>query len=375
MRQSRETQNYSLDQVARDTRISKRYIESLESEEFSQFPGETYLVGFLRNYTQYLGLDSDEFVNLYRNIKLQEQPLPMDELIHGKKTPPHFLLLIGALVVLGLIVLGSFFLVRLIQSRQPLEATQAKSLEGSTAGQEFLFEGESETRWFKTGDVIMVVLGGKTYRMEVHSIDEGVSLSIPGGSVRLKLSEARFIDLNLDLKNDLKVVFNDIDSTEQGKRVNLWLIKAATLMKEDTSDATPVTEAAPLTEATPVTEAAPVTEATPRAVVTEGRIVILEADAPRIFKVDITFRGDCLLRYLMDGEARDQRFFQKGESFSVDRARKELKLWISNAGILEARIEGKEVSLGRPGQVVTKLIRWVKSDRSSRYQLEIVSVF
>ncbi len=92
LRESRESQSYTLDHIARDTRISKRYLQALEKEDFSVFPGETYLIGFLRNYTQYLGLDSDEFITLYRNIKIQEQPIPMDELIHGKtKTPPAFL--------------------------------------------------------------------------------------------------------------------------------------------------------------------------------------------------------------------------------------------------------------------------------------------
>ena len=76
LRESRESQSYTLDHIARDTRISKRYLQALEKEDFSVFPGETYLIGFLRNYTQYLGLDSDEFLTLYRNIKIQEQGRP-----------------------------------------------------------------------------------------------------------------------------------------------------------------------------------------------------------------------------------------------------------------------------------------------------------
>ena len=34
-------------------------------EDFSIFPGEAYLIGFLRNYADYLELDSAEVVGLY----------------------------------------------------------------------------------------------------------------------------------------------------------------------------------------------------------------------------------------------------------------------------------------------------------------------
>ena len=80
LRETRERKNLTAEQIARDTRISRRFLEALEEENFSLFPAETYLIGFLRNYAEYLGLDKDELVTIYRNMKIQEQPLPMSEL-------------------------------------------------------------------------------------------------------------------------------------------------------------------------------------------------------------------------------------------------------------------------------------------------------
>ena len=140
LKESREKQNYSLEQIARDTRISKRYLEALEEEDFTVFPGETYLIGFLRNYTQYLGLDANEFVALYRNIKIQEQPIPMDELIHGKTQSSPLPIILGILVGIILLGTGGFFLIRTLTSPVDLVSPQEDAETGVPKAEEFLFD-------------------------------------------------------------------------------------------------------------------------------------------------------------------------------------------------------------------------------------------
>ena len=108
LRTAREEKGYSLEQVARDTHIAKRYITAMESEDFSIFPGEPYVIGFLKNYSAYLGLNPNEVVNLYRNIKLQEQPAPMDELLDRRGGSGAGRIVLIVLVVLVLAVGGIF---------------------------------------------------------------------------------------------------------------------------------------------------------------------------------------------------------------------------------------------------------------------------
>ncbi|MBA7715870.1 hypothetical protein ES703_124928 [subsurface metagenome] len=43
LREVREQLNYSMEQVARDTHISKNHLKALEAENFSAIPGETYV--------------------------------------------------------------------------------------------------------------------------------------------------------------------------------------------------------------------------------------------------------------------------------------------------------------------------------------------
>ena len=105
LRLAREKNNLTIEQIARETHVARRFLKALEDEDFSVFPGETYAMGFLRNYAENLGLNAEELIGIYRNIKIQEQPLPMTELLDAQpRLPPRRLILI---VALGVIVVAA----------------------------------------------------------------------------------------------------------------------------------------------------------------------------------------------------------------------------------------------------------------------------
>ena len=57
---AREARGLTLEDAERDTRISRRYLQALESEQFEVIPAPVYARGFLRSYSQYLGIDPQE---------------------------------------------------------------------------------------------------------------------------------------------------------------------------------------------------------------------------------------------------------------------------------------------------------------------------
>lgn len=61
----REARGLTLDDAERDTRISKRYLQALEAEQFDVIPAPVYARGFLRSYSQYLGLDPQQMLSLF----------------------------------------------------------------------------------------------------------------------------------------------------------------------------------------------------------------------------------------------------------------------------------------------------------------------
>ena len=76
LRTTRESKGIDIPKAERETSISKEYIIALETENVSAFPGEPYLIGFLRNYSEYLGLDSKNLISLYKAKMIQEAPIP-----------------------------------------------------------------------------------------------------------------------------------------------------------------------------------------------------------------------------------------------------------------------------------------------------------
>lgn len=62
---AREARGLTVEDAERDTRISRRYLQALESENFEVIPAPVYARGFLRSYSQYLGLDPAEMLSLF----------------------------------------------------------------------------------------------------------------------------------------------------------------------------------------------------------------------------------------------------------------------------------------------------------------------
>jgi cytoskeleton protein RodZ len=62
---AREARGLTLEDAERDTRISRRYLQALEAEQFEAIPAPVYARGFLRSYSQYLGLDPQDMLGLF----------------------------------------------------------------------------------------------------------------------------------------------------------------------------------------------------------------------------------------------------------------------------------------------------------------------
>jgi transcriptional regulator with XRE-family HTH domain len=65
LRRTREARGIALDDIARETRLSKRYLVALEEEMLGTLPGGAYNRGYLRMYAEFLHLDADDLVRQY----------------------------------------------------------------------------------------------------------------------------------------------------------------------------------------------------------------------------------------------------------------------------------------------------------------------
>jgi cytoskeleton protein RodZ len=414
LREAREKHNYNLEQIARDTNISKSYLEALEEENFGVIPGDTYVLGFLRNYGEYLGLNGEELVGLYRNLRIQEQPMPMSELLQGRpRGRPRSRLLALILAIVVVAGVGVFLLVRFGLPRagelaaRPPEARPAAVVEG-----EYVLSDEAVTRWYTQGETVSVPIDGEHYRMSFAEVGDRLTLKIPGGTVDLSVGQTRQIDLDGNLASDIRAQLNDLDVTGSNRRANLSIYRLPKTAEGLEAEAQAGAEAGqggpPAAGGQPIAAGAqaagggvparaeagapaslPASTPAAAAAATSGESLSLQeaagatgaafgeplelqsAGAPAPFRLSISFRGYVLLRYLADGETRDERFFHKGETFALD-VKREARLWISNAGALRLSVGGKDVELGRPGEVVTRTVRWSQSPETGGYRLQVL---
>ncbi len=76
IRQERERLGIPLADIARETRISARYLEAIETEDTQTLPQDFFYRSFVRQYAAYLGISADEITVTLRRQGLDEA-LPM----------------------------------------------------------------------------------------------------------------------------------------------------------------------------------------------------------------------------------------------------------------------------------------------------------
>ncbi|MDY7029804.1 MAG: helix-turn-helix domain-containing protein [Spirochaetota bacterium] len=381
LKAAREEKGYSADQVARDTNIARRFILAMEGEDFDAFPGDTYLIGFLRNYADYLGLDPERIISLYRNMKIQEQPIPMDELIRGRRKTPSLKLVLFICVGL-LVIAGAGFGVYSYMQRAPeaepavAEEVPAESSAESSSDDTYEMDQEIVARRFRSGQSIIIHMSEGKVPLSIKEIGETVALTSPDGLREIGLGQSVSFDLTLDGVDDLLVEVQDIDSRGGTAviRFDRGVGRTGEVAAESGEAEGGVLTAAAESAGGGGEEPVEYNETPVPPERTRSSTVITTSDSAEPFRLSVVFRGYSLVRYLKDNDIREQRYFNKDDTFQLD-VNREVMLWISNAGTFKAQIAGRDITVGQPGEVAARLIRWEKADDSDQYQLKMIPVY
>lgn len=369
--EARNARGLDLEQVSRETNITRRYLEALENEDFTVFPGEPYLLGFLRNYCDYLGLNSNEIITSYKNFKIQEAPVPLKDLMPARPFSDHFaggtaarrvlLIAVAALAVL-LVVWGAVSLGSLLFS--PREDVVAATETRTPA--EYVVSGADFRQRVFSGDILVVTTEGGSYRMTVESTAPSLKLETPAGSRLVDLGQDLLIDLSGDNEPDVKVFVADLYKNDPTKGADIQISSGQALV-----EATPGQEAVPPV-ATDVTVAAPGTT-TPNA----RQQVLFEGGSAYPVTMNATFRGYCLFRYESDRANREERYYQKSELLTVQ-ANNGIRIWASNGNAVKIQMiaGGKTVDLeiSRPGEVIVRDLKWIKDEDTGRFKFLVLDI-
>lgn len=112
LRQMRLRLGYELRDIATTLRIRYVYLQAIEEGRFGDLPGSAYAVGFLRSYSEYLGLDSEAVIRRYKDEASGSVRKP--ELYFPTPVPegriPGGTILLSAVVLAGVVYGGWYYL-------------------------------------------------------------------------------------------------------------------------------------------------------------------------------------------------------------------------------------------------------------------------
>jgi len=359
---AREERGISIDQAVHETNISREFIEALENESFDKFPAETYLIGFLRNYSEFLDLDPDKTVGLYRSYMLSLEPTPIEELIGPKKSVVVRRYLIRGAIAVFAVLVGFFgfpWLIDVIGQAGAEKATAVEALDGDLKAKELrpklpLWEGvvrpsdvvvlEDAARAVVEGNAeageLRLVIGEADEKLRINGMEHGEWL--------MRLGEEIYIP-NSDGRPTWRIYLKDIGLIGGGAIVEIQELVSA----EGETDV--LVGSAGLPGAGDLSEE-------------EIQKLREGSTTTKAFVLDIVFQDFCLFRYKVDSRKAIEAYYSEGDSIRLDVV-SGVRLWGSNAGAVDAKIGGEKLELGRDGEVFVYLVSWIIDEYQGTYDL------
>ena len=350
LKEARESKNLDLDTVARETAIIRRYIEGLEEEDNSAFPGEAYLTGFLRNYADYLGVDAETVLTLYKNKQLQESPVP--EGLIEKHRPKYLIPLIvsASVVVFAAIAIPLIMLCNKKIGDNKLVAVEVKNGERKyqLADKTFsdrLYKGDQLIYPGEEGDIVLTV--SKTF--------DTFGIQTPVGDLYTELSEEAELDIDGDAISDLIVYVSDLSMTDESRGAEVRILKrhGSAVSGVASDDILLASE-----------------------IGNSKYKVIFEDTRAYPFTLNGNFRASCVFRIKVDRSEADEQYYTSGEVITRTAANG-VRLWISNINAVKfsiiADLKSYDLDIGKAGQVVAQDIKWIK-DTDGKYKLVVIEL-
>jgi cytoskeleton protein RodZ len=109
LRREREMRGVTLEEISSATKISLRFLEAIEQEDFAQLPGGIFARSFIRTYARYLGLDEDRVIAEYQLAAQPEADVDLPRLTSrrtGTARPSMRTPLVATLVAIILLAGG-----------------------------------------------------------------------------------------------------------------------------------------------------------------------------------------------------------------------------------------------------------------------------
>ncbi|MBQ7969448.1 MAG: helix-turn-helix domain-containing protein [Treponema sp.] len=354
LQKTREEKNLDIDKIVREISIEKRFLVGLENEDYSAFPGEAYMVGFLRNYSNYLELDTNFILKLYNNKKIQEAPVPV-ELLAKRKSP----FLLPAIIIPSVLIVGVILTISILLVNKKKAAQEDNVIVASNQTiNKYELNNEKFAKRIYKGDQLLFPSNNGNIILTVKDTLSSFGLETPSGVIYTDLSEENEIDIDGDTLSDMIVYVSDISDTDEkrGAEVSI-LLRHGSFVSDSANQIENINLATDLKTSRPYK-------------------VILEDNRAYPFTINVSFRGPCLFRDRIDNSNSVETYFTSGEVFTAN-PKNGIRLWISNSNVVKisliADTQTFDFDIGASGQVLVEDIKWIK-DVDGKYKLVVIEL-
>jgi cytoskeletal protein RodZ len=108
LKREREMREVSIEELTKATRISARFVDALENEDWAKLPGGVFGHGFVRSIARYLGLDEEALLGEYDLARSEKLPVALAKPEERIPSAPKWLPVAAMLIVL-LLLAGLFY--------------------------------------------------------------------------------------------------------------------------------------------------------------------------------------------------------------------------------------------------------------------------
>jgi cytoskeletal protein RodZ len=293
LRDRRKESGLTYDEISERIKVSTRYLEALENEDWDHLPSPTFIKGFIRSYARLLGLSEEGLIALYQETA-PPPPMPKPlQPVHHKRKGLLYLIWVLALLAGGVVAYD----------------------------------------WIEHSN-----FRGKT-------TDQGPVLLSKEASDAAQVDSGRRLEKGKSSPNDTQPPNSPIQTETvlprqgpapvPGPEQTASFDKPANAPQQTEATVSPSATITPSKAETPASSTAPAAE----------------VDMPPLV-LKATVKERTWVRVIMDGE-RKKEYTLEPESNLEWRAHKGFELMIGNAGGIDLEFNGKKVEqLGKRGQVI-----------------------
>ena len=134
LKRERELREVSLDELSKATRISNRFLQALENEDWGKLPGGVFGHGFVRSIARYLGLSEEALLGEYDLARPERAPAaapkPAEPIPSARRWIPVAVVL-GGLLLLVLLLYGLGYTWRQVAAHRAAKQSAASTADGS----------------------------------------------------------------------------------------------------------------------------------------------------------------------------------------------------------------------------------------------------